>query len=134
MNELNHTLDHMGIAQLLLALVFIGAYALMLGGFIDGRAQTVSGVIAALSAAGFVALTDPWVHGVLLAAAVIVGMGLFIAFAWLLTALARRATGMGPELDHGSAFAADLQPEDYAPAADSRLRADPRLSTSAPSH
>ncbi len=95
MNELNSTLENMGSLQLVLALLFLGAYAMVLGGFVEGSAQAAAGAMAMLSAAAFIALTTPWVHGVLLTAFVVVGMGLFIATAWVVTTLAGRAGGAG---------------------------------------
>ena len=135
MHELSQTLDQIGIAQLVLALLFLGAYALMLGGFIGGTAQVVSGAVALFSAAGFVFLTDPWVHGILLVAAFVIGVGVFIAAAWLLMALTGRATGA--DADHLTGFAAPALSEDLDPPAALAgpiSRIDPLLtpSTSAP--
>jgi hypothetical protein len=103
MNDLNHTLQNMGALQLLLALVFLGAYAVLLGGFVEGRAQAIAALVAALAASVFTARTDPWVHGVLLVAFVVVGMGLFIAVAWVVTRLAGHASGVET---HSELFAA----------------------------
>jgi hypothetical protein len=116
MSELNHTLQHIGALQLVLALLFLGAYAMLLGGFIDGRAQAWLLGVATVSVLGFVALTDPWVHGILLAAFVIVGMGVFIAATWLVTALARRGTGVDANSELMVGYPTEMlledQPED----------------------
>jgi Zn-dependent protease with chaperone function len=102
MNDLSHTLHHMGALQLALALVFLGSYAMLLGGFFEGRAQWVAGFTALGSSMAFVARTSPWEHGVLLVMCVVVGMAAFIVLAWMLTRLAGRATG-GADYDESIA-------------------------------
>lgn len=135
MHELSQTLDQIGIAQLVLALLFLGAYALMLGGFIAGKGQVAAGLVALCCAAGFVCLTDPWVHGILLVAAFVIGVGVFIAAAWLLMAITGRATGA--DADHLGGFASLALSEDLdgaALGAGPASRIDPLLtpSTAAP--
>jgi hypothetical protein len=132
MHELNQTLDQIGIAQLLLALLFLGAYAMVLGGSVGASGQVAAGVVSLLSAAGFVFLTDPWVHGILLVAAVVIGVGVFIALAWLLMALTGRATGADAE--HLAAFPSMTLSEDLEAApqvATHPVRGEPLLTPSA---
>jgi hypothetical protein len=87
MSDLQHSLHSMGVIQYLLAVMFLICYALTLGGFLGPQARYGVAATGLLSAAGFSALADYWVHGVLLTTFVIVGMGLFIGVAWLLKTL-----------------------------------------------
>jgi hypothetical protein len=43
--------------------------------------------LAVVQAGGFTALTEPWVHGALLVAFVVAGLGLFVVLCWLLARL-----------------------------------------------
>jgi hypothetical protein len=83
-SEVHLTLQSMGFVQLLLALAFLTSYAVACSAMFESRGRW-RGALAALAAgAGFVAATDPWVHGAMLMAGAIAGMGLFSATAWLL--------------------------------------------------
>lgn len=88
MNELHKTLDQLTLEQHLLSLVFLLSYVTALGAMFGrtGRLRALS--LALVAAAGFAALTQPWEHGVLLAACAIGGIGLFIVVAWALGAIA----------------------------------------------
>jgi hypothetical protein len=131
MNELNHTLQNMGGLQLLLALLFLGSYAMLLGGFVDGRAQAIAALVAVVSAGAFIARTRPWEHGVLLVTFVVVGMGVFIAAAWLLTRLAGRATGVEPHSELMAGYPTQWLDEDEARWAEAQAR-DSAGATSSP--
>jgi nitrate reductase gamma subunit len=122
MNELNHTLQNMGGLQLLLALLFLGSYAMLLGGFVDGRAQAVAALVSVASAVAFVARTSPWAHGVLLVTFVVVGMGVFIAVAWMVTRLAGRATGVEPHSELMAGYPTQWLEEDEARWAEAQSR------------
>lgn len=94
MSELNHSLQSMGVLQYLLAVTFLACYALALGGFLGPGARSGLAVTGIGSASGFVVLSDVWVHGVLLIAFSVAGIGLFIGAAWLLKALVLSARGI----------------------------------------
>jgi len=115
MSDLQHSLQSMGVIQYLLAVMFLICYALALGDFLGPSARFGVAGTGLLSAIGFSVMADYWVHGVLLTAFVVVGMGLFIGVAWLLKTLAvawlRRsrarqlaqacAAGLAPSQDGG---------------------------------
>lgn len=87
MSELNHTLDHLGWFQMLLALGFVASYSMALTPFAGSAGQGRSALVALLCGAGFSAITDPWVHGVLLMLMAVAGMAVFIGVAWGLSQL-----------------------------------------------
>jgi hypothetical protein len=87
MSDLQHSLHSMGVIQYLLAVMLLICYALALGGFLGPQARFGVAATGLVSAVGFSALADYWVHGVLLTTFVVVGMGLFIGVAWLLKTL-----------------------------------------------
>jgi hypothetical protein len=84
MNELGDSLERMSFMQLLLLFAFVTSYVLALGGLLGKPARLRAALLALLLAAAFSALTDPWVHGALLTAFVVAGLGLFVVFSWLL--------------------------------------------------
>jgi hypothetical protein len=86
-DALSQTLHAMGVRQYLLAFLFLGCYALTLSQLIGTRGRHYAGAGAATAAIAFAALTDPWEHGVLVAAVALVAVGLFAGSAWLLWAL-----------------------------------------------
>jgi hypothetical protein len=90
---LQKTLADLGVVQLLLAFVFVTAYTLALGGMLSERGRWRGAFIALATAIGFTCVTNPWVHGVMLTAFAIAGIGLFMALSWLLTKLFSRYVG-----------------------------------------
>ncbi len=94
MSELNHSLQTMGVLQYLFAVTFLCCYALALGGFLGPAARGGLAMAGFGSAAGFVVMADAWVHGVLLMAFAVAGIGLFIGLAWLLKAVVLSAQGV----------------------------------------
>ncbi|MGY4827678.1 hypothetical protein ACVNIS_03770 [Sphaerotilaceae bacterium SBD11-9] len=78
------TLRHLSFTQMICAWLFVGCYALAVGGMLGGTGSLRSGVVAAVSGALFAAFSDEWVHGALLILFAVAGMGLFVAVAWLL--------------------------------------------------
>jgi hypothetical protein len=93
MSELHTTLRTMGFLQLLLAFVFLTGYALALSSLTGALGRKRSGAVALLAAIAFAALTQPWVHGVLLMAFAVAGLGLFIGLAWALSRVFGLAAG-----------------------------------------
>jgi hypothetical protein len=78
-SELHHSLQSMGFAQLLLALLFLACYVLALSGFTGPTGRRRAALVALLAAVGFALFTPSWVHGVMLVAITIGGIGLFVA-------------------------------------------------------
>lgn len=106
MSELQKTLHQLTLAQHLLGLVFLLSYGTALGSMFGRTGRLRALALALLAAAGFAALTQPWEYGVLLVACAIGGIGLFIAAAWALSAVAA-PDRWGPEahsLAHNSAL------------------------------
>jgi len=85
MSDLQHSLRHMGWTQLVLALIFLCSYGLALGSLLGPLGRWRAGGVAAVAALAFGFFTDPWEHAVMLVAFALIGFGLFIAAAWLLT-------------------------------------------------
>lgn len=84
MREVVQVLRAMGSEQLLLALVFLGAYALALGEFATARARLIAIGTAFCAAAGFAAFSSPWEAGVVLLGFAFVGLAVFSAASWAL--------------------------------------------------
>jgi hypothetical protein len=103
MAELGDSLERMNFGQLLLLFGFVISYVLSLGAMLGTRLRVRAALLAVLMAAGFSALTDPWVHGALLMIFVVAGLGLFVVLAWLL------ARWLGPQPE-AVAVAADSAP------------------------
>ena len=96
---LQHSLAVMGFAELGLAFVALGCYSLVLNGSLGARGRLVAMGCATFAAAVFAALTDPWVHGVILVALGVGAMGIFVALAWAFSAvcgLTARARALEP--------------------------------------
>jgi len=95
MTELGDSLERMNFMQLLLLFVFVTSYVLAIGALVGGRARMRFALLALAAAAGFAAMTDPWVHGALLVAFVVAALGGFVMLTWLLARwLAPRQAGM----------------------------------------
>lgn len=84
MSELGDSLERMSFMQLLLLFSFVTSYMLALGGMLGAPARIKAALLALALAAAFAAMTDPWVHGALLMAFVVAGLGLFVLASWLL--------------------------------------------------
>jgi hypothetical protein len=87
MTDLGDSLQRMSFAQLALLFAFLTSYVLTLGGLLEAAARGRAAAIALACAVGFVACTDPWVHGALVVAFVVGGLALFVVLAWLLARL-----------------------------------------------
>ena len=85
MDNILLTLNHLSLVQMVLAWLFVASYALALGGMLGSKGSLRAGLVAALAAVLFSALSVDWVHGALLVLFAIGGMGLFVAASWLLT-------------------------------------------------
>lgn len=141
MAELSLSLERMSFLQLVQLLGFVAAYMLAIGGLLGPRGRWRATGLSLLLAAGFVAATDPWVHGALLVVFVIGGLGLFVFFTWVMARLlASRLPGTGPvvvEMDQTPPLpsmpaAESASPTESVPAADPELslagqRAAPKL-------
>jgi hypothetical protein len=87
MSELGDSLERMSFMQLALLFGFVTSYVLAIGGLFGPVNRRRAALLALLQAAAFAALTDPWVHGALLVAFVVAGLGLFVLLSWLLARL-----------------------------------------------
>lgn len=87
MSELGDSLERMSFMQLLLLFGFVTCYVLALGGLFGATVRLRAAALALAQAVAFAALTDPWVHGALLVAFVVAGLGLFVMLSWLLASL-----------------------------------------------
>jgi hypothetical protein len=81
-NGLHDSLSSMGFLELGLAFVGLVCYCLLLNGSLRGRARLVCGTLAVTAAGLLVVLTDPWMNGMILVAAGIATIGIFVAIAW----------------------------------------------------
>jgi hypothetical protein len=87
MNELGDSLERMSFMQLLLLFGFVTTYVVAVGGLFGTAVRLRAAGLALVQAVAFAALTDPWVHGALLVAFVVAGLGLFVMLSWLLARL-----------------------------------------------
>jgi hypothetical protein len=114
-SELHLTLRSMGFVQLLIAIVFLAAYSVACSTLFASRGRGRAAAVALLTAMAFTALTQPWVHGALMVAGAVAGLGLFSALGWILsTALRQPQTGTAVADEVASEDA--LAPEAAAPA------------------
>lgn len=81
MGELSTTLHRLTLEQHLLAGLFLLGYGAALGSMFSPRGRLRALLLALLAAAAFIAVTDPWEHGVLLVVCAIGGVAVFIAVA-----------------------------------------------------
>lgn len=126
MTELHHSLESMGVVQYLFAVAFLICYALAIGDFFGPGARTGVAGVGLVSAVGFSAFTTPWVHGVLLTAFAVIGIGLFLGVAWLLKTLFASAVGeVSVEAAYDDAVAAEAEPAEPGAVGLSRVVSDP---------
>jgi len=76
------TLKNVGLAQMVLAWLFVACYALAVGGMLGARGTWRAGVMAICAGVAFSALSHNWVHGVLLVLFAVAGMALFVIATW----------------------------------------------------
>lgn len=84
MSELGDSLERMSFMQLLLLFGFVTTYAAAVGGLFGTAVRLRAAAAALMQGVAFASLTDPWVHGALLLAFVVAGLGLFVMLSWLL--------------------------------------------------
>ncbi|MET0348764.1 MAG: hypothetical protein ABW067_03140 [Rhizobacter sp.] len=100
----------MGVLQYLFAVAFLICYALIIGDFFGPGARGGVALVGLVSAVGFSFFTTPWVHGVLLTAFAVIGIGLFLGVAWLLKTLFASAVGeVSVEAAYDDAVAAETE-------------------------
>lgn len=81
----------MGVLQHLAGVAFLISYVLAIGGFL-GREHGRAVVLATLlSAAAFIGSADNLVHGVILTAFAVLGVGAYLALAWILKVICESA-------------------------------------------
>ncbi len=116
-SQVQGSLETIGIAQQVCAFAFVVFYPLSLGQLFEARGRRIAALIAFAAVVGFAVTTRPWMHAVLLAAAAVASLGLFIVFAWVidrLCGLAVRGLGARPiraALQPPVAVAAVLPPQ-----------------------
>ena len=86
-SELHTSLRTMGFMQLLLAVVFLACYSIACSTMFALRGRCRAGLGALLSAGAFTALMQPWMHGAMLLAGAVAGLGLFSFAVWLMSNL-----------------------------------------------
>ena len=109
MSELGDSLERMSFMQLALLFGFVTSYVLAIGGLFGPVNRRRAALLALLLSVGFAALTDPWVHGALLVAFAVAGLGLFVLLSWLLARL------LGPR-PQTAALSQDASSDDIADA------------------
>jgi hypothetical protein len=95
-SEVHLTLQSMGFVQLLLALAFLTGYAVACSALFEPAGRWRGAACSLVAGVAFVGVTQPWVHGAMLLAAAVGGMGLFSATAWLLGQTLRLPHNDGP--------------------------------------
>ena len=119
--SLQDSLAAMGFIELGFALLALCCYALAFNGALGLQVRTFAAAAACIAAGAFAAFTDPWVHGVILIAIGIAGMGLFVAVVWALSAV------LGLSRRSGAEPIPELLPEEATPdAAPSVVRVAPK--------
>jgi hypothetical protein len=108
--SLQDSLAAMGFIELGLALTALSCYALAFSGALRLKIRGSAACAAFVAAGAFAALTNPWVHGVILIAIGVAGMGVFVAIVWGLSV----ALGLG---NRGSREALPIVPAEEVAAA-----------------
>ena len=83
-SEVHTSLRTMGFAQLLLAVVFLACYSVACSTLFEARGRGRAAFVALVAAVAFTVLMQPWVHGALLVAAAVAGMGVFSIAVWVM--------------------------------------------------
>jgi hypothetical protein len=112
--ELHTSLKSMGFVQLLLAIVFLACYSVACSTLFEGRGRARAAGVALLAAVAFTALTQPWVHGALMVAGAVAGLGLFSAIGWALSSALHVPQVKLPAADDALPLFADASTEPAA--------------------
>lgn len=100
LHELDRQLLAMQLPQLLLLLVFLGAYVAAIGRLLGPRGRVRAGALAALAAVGLCVAIRPWTVGVLLVAGSVAAVGAYVLatmILWrVLEAAAARQRALAP--------------------------------------
>jgi len=96
LNELDRHPNSMPSLQLLLLFVFVACYVAAMSGFFGERGRLRAALTAVLAAVCICVVFRPWTVGVMLIAAVVVGVGLFIAFTLVVSRLIGVSTATAP--------------------------------------
>lgn len=97
------SLNSMSEPQLLLAFVACIGYAFAQGGLLPSRGRRIAAGAALIAAAGFAFASADWTRAIMLLGFALVGMGSFVALAWLIS----RALGFGTAAPGADAVAVD---------------------------
>jgi len=92
------TLAEMGLIQLGMLFVAIGAYAMAINGSFGAGARSGAASTAFASAVGFSTLAPSWVSGVVFLALAVLAVAAFAGAAWLVAALLGLGAERGPVL------------------------------------
>src|SRR5207249_1210918 len=87
--ELRVSLNAIGFEQQACLFAFLASYPLALGGLLESRGRRIAAATAAASMIGFVAMTSPWINGVMLTIGLVAFSGLFIGAVCALDQLPR---------------------------------------------
>ena len=114
LESLASLLSDMGFAQLTLAFLVVGAYALAINGSFSGNLRSGAASVVFVAGAAFAAVTPLWASGIVFLALVVVGLAAFAAAAWVVSAL----LGLGAEsgVDSIDAEVADVRAPALQPA------------------
>jgi len=96
LNELDRHPNSMPSLQLLLLFVFVACYVAAMSGFFGERGRLRAALTAVLAAVCICIVFRPWTVGVMLITAVVVGVGLFIAFTLVMSRLIGVSTATAP--------------------------------------
>ena len=122
--SLQHSLAGMGFIELGLAFMALCGYALALNGALGANTRTGAAAVAALAAAAFSVVTEPWVNGVICVVIGVAAMGLFVACAWLVSVVcglsAREPEALPLPLTEAGDLPAPTSPAPLRPAATGR--------------
>lgn len=90
---LQDSLASMGFVELAVASFALFCYSLVLNGLLATKARTYAAGFATVAAAALVALTDPWMNGMIIVAMGVAAMGVFVGAAWAVSAMCARYDG-----------------------------------------
>jgi hypothetical protein len=113
---LHDSLAAMGFLELGFAFAALLSYCLLLNGALGGRMRAIAAGCALACASVLVAMTDPWMNGMILVAIGVAGIGVFVAIAWAVSLACGVATTRQPQLEERAVEVAVAEPPLAAPA------------------